>query len=149
MNARKVLLVEDDPSDVMLMKEALKRGSGLIDLQVVGDGLEAMAFLRAQGRFAGVPRPVLVLLDWRLPKMSGEEVLRDIRRDPALKLLPVLVLTTSASERDIALAYALGANCFLTKPTGLDRLRELLRLIEGFWLGFASFPPLPEAGRRP
>ncbi|HVE13954.1 MAG TPA: response regulator [Elusimicrobiota bacterium] len=137
---KRVLLVEDDPSDVMLMEEALKESGASIEFQVARDGIEAMAYLGGQGAFAGAARPSLVLLDWRLPQKSGEEVLREIRGDPALKLLPVLVLTTSASEKDVRAAYSLGANAFITKPTGMDRLRELVSLIERFWLVCASLP---------
>lgn len=143
--ARPVLLVEDDPSDQMLMREALKGGPGLIELAVVSDGLEALAYLRGQAPHAGAPRPAFVLLDWRLPGKSGAEVLADIRADASLKALPVLVLTTSASEEDVGRAYALGANCFLTKPTGLDNLQTLVRLLEEFWLTHAV---LPGPGRR-
>ena len=138
--ARQVLLIEDDPTDVMLMRHALEGSQCLIDLKVAGDGDEAMAYLRGDGRFGGAARPALVLLDWRLPKKSGEEVLREIRRDPTLKLIPVLVLTTSASDIDVRTAYSLGANAFLTKPTGLKELQTLASLIEGFWLVYGTLP---------
>lgn len=140
---RTVLLVEDDPSDVMLMQDAFKENGAAIDLKVATDGEEAMAYLRREGPFAGAGLPSLVLLDWRLPRKSGEEVLRDIRATPELKLVAVLVLTTSASERDVTVAYSLGANTFFTKPTGLDQLRKLVSLIESYWLTFATLPTLP------
>ncbi|MBI3549227.1 MAG: response regulator [Elusimicrobia bacterium] len=127
------------------MQEAVKTAQGLIDFKVVTDGVEAMAYLRGEGSFSGAARPSLILLDWRLPKKSGEEVLRDIRADPALRLIPVLVLTTSASERDVNTAYSLGANGFVTKPNGMERLQTLVSLIEGFWFTFASLPSDPEA----
>lgn len=131
---KRILLVEDDPSDVMLMREALKDTEALVELTVAGDGEEALARLRGEGRFR------LVLLDWRLPKKSGEAVLRDIRGDAALKLIPVIVLTTSSSEADVQAAYAQGANAFLTKPTGLRELRALVSSISGFWLTHAVLP---------
>lgn len=137
MNAslKRILLVEDDPSDVMLMREALKDTEALVELTVAGDGEEALSRLRGEGRFR------LVLLDWRLPKIGGEEVLREIRGDAALKMIPVIVLTTSASEADVRAAYELGANAFLTKPTGLRDLRSLVSSISGFWLTHAVLPP--------
>ena len=138
---KEVLLVEDDRSDVMLMQEALKGGQPLVDLKIAGDGDEAMAYLRGEGRFDGAARPALVLLDWRLPKKNGEEVLREIRRDPPLRLLPVLVLTTSGSDADVRTAYSLGANAFLTKPTSFIELQALASLIKGFWLTYAALPP--------
>lgn len=123
-----VLLVEDDPDDVLLLREALEGGLGLARLSVAGDGTAALERLRRP------PRPALVLLDWRLPDMDGLDVLRAVRSQAALALLPVLVLTTSASVRDKADAYAAGANCFLTKPSGLDGMRSLIRAVEAFWL---------------
>ena len=141
---REVLLVEDDPDDVMLMKNALESGRGLIDLKVVSDGVEAMTYLRGEGAFIGTSRPALILLDWRLPRKSGEEVLRELRGDAVLRLIPVLVLTTSGSDADIRTAYSLGANAFLTKPTGAVKLKELISLIERFWLDFVSLPSKPE-----
>lgn len=135
-----ILLVEDDPDDVMLMKEALSSRGSAVVLRVVVDGAQALEYLRGRGSHAGAARPSLVLLDWRLPRLSGEEVLGEIRRDPALKLLPVIVLTTSASQADVDLAYGLGANAFLTKPTGGDNLDRLVAALEDFWLRFARLP---------
>lgn len=131
---REVLLVEDDPDDVAFLRESLKGGPGLIRLKVAADGGGGLAALRGPGR------PALVLLDWRLPDMSGLDLLREIRADAAIRHVPVLVLTTSASERDRRDAYAAGANCFLTKPTGLDAMRALARALEGFWLVHADLP---------
>lgn len=135
-----ILLVEDDPDDAMLLRAALAKAAPGVKLAVAADGLEALERLRAKGRFAAAPRPALVLLDWRLPGKSGLEVLRELRGDPALKRLPVLVLTTSASERDVADAYEAGATCFLTKPAGLDALDALAASIADFWLLRASLP---------
>ena len=137
---KQVLLVEDDPSDVMMMQEAFKHGRLLVELKVAVDGAEAMAYLKREGGFSGASRPALVLLDWRLPKKNGEEVLGEIRGDPGLKLLPVIVMTTSNSEADAFAAYSLGANAFLSKPTGLKELRTLASLIDGFWLTYATLP---------
>lgn len=136
---RRVLLVEDDPDDALMMRHALAEGSAL-ELSAAEDGQEAMDYLRRQGRFAGASRPELVLLDWRLPKKSGEEVLAEIRGEPALRALPVLVLTTSESARDVRVAYELGANAFLTKPTGVAEMKRLLASIEEFWLVHARLP---------
>ncbi len=137
---REVLLVEDDPDDVAFMQDAVKAGRGLIDLKVVRDGQAALEYLRGEGRFASRTPPALVLLDWRLPRVSGSEVLHAIRADPALKLIPVLILTTSGSARDVEEAYSLGANCFLTKPTGFDGITALVASIEEFWLAHATLP---------
>lgn len=132
-----VLLVEDDPDDVLMMRLAC---AGLMELKLASDGAQALDYLRGRPPFAGAARPALVLLDWRLPRKSGEEVLRELRGDAALKLLPVLVLTTSRSEADVRAAYELGANAFLVKPTGLDRLKELAAAVAGFWLTHAVLP---------
>ncbi|MBI5203115.1 MAG: response regulator [Elusimicrobia bacterium] len=146
---RDVLLVEDDPDDVALLSEAVAAGRGLVSLKVVGDGRAALEYLRGEGRYADAARPALVRLDWRLPALSGAEVLREIRRSPELALLPVLVLTTSASEQDVAEAYRLGANCFLTKPTGLREIAALARAFEDFWLAHAVLPgKIPSRERR-
>lgn len=132
-----VLLVEDDPDDVYMMRQAC---AGLMELKLAGDGAEALEYLRRQGPFADARAPALVLLDWRLPRMSGEETLRALRADAALRLLPVLVLTTSNSEADVRRAYTLGANAYLTKPTGMEGLRALAGSIADFWLSRAVLP---------
>jgi chemotaxis family two-component system response regulator Rcp1 len=137
---REVLLVEDDPDDVLLVQEALLGCAGLIDLKTVGDGLHAADYLRGRGAYAAAAKPALMLLDWRLPGKSGLELLREIRADRRLKGLPVLVLTTSASARDVEDAYRAGANCFLTKPVGLDEMTELFRSLESFWLVHCRLP---------
>ena len=134
----KILLVEDDVDDVMLLRGALARAAPPVELAVAGNGLEALETLRD----AGAARPTLVLLDWRLPGKSGLEVLREIRGDPGLRLIPVIVLTSSTSEADVVDAYAAGANCFLTKPTGLDALDALAASLAGFWLVHARLPPV-------
>jgi CheY-like chemotaxis protein len=135
-----ILLVEDNPGDVRLTREALRESRGPTTLHVVGDGVEAMAFLRNQDRYAAAPCPDLVLLDLNLPKKGGREVLADMKGDPALKRIPVVVLTTSKAEEDILKAYDLHANCYITKPVELDRFIELIRSLEDFWLTEVNLP---------
>lgn len=134
---REALLVEDDPDDVMLMEGAVAAGKGRMSLKAVGSGEAALAYLRGGGA------PALILLDLNLPSMSGLEVLSELKRDARLRAVPVLVLTTSASEKDARAAYAAGACCFVTKPTGLDALRALAALIEELWFGFGRPVPAP------
>ncbi len=135
-----VLLVEDNPGDARLTQEALKEGKVLNRVSVVPDGIEAMAFLRRQGPYADVPRPNLILLDLNLPKKDGREVLAEIKADPDLKRIPVVILTTSQAEEDIARTYDLHANCYVTKPVDLDKFLEVVRSIEDFWLAFVQLP---------
>jgi CheY-like chemotaxis protein len=135
-----ILLVEDNPGDVRLTREALREARVQNRLHVVGDGAEAMAFLRREGRYAQAPQPDLVLLDLNLPRKDGREVLAEIKADAKLRHIPVVVLTTSAAERDVASSYALHANCYVTKPMELDHYLEAVRALEGFWLGVATLP---------
>ncbi|HEY3306657.1 MAG TPA: response regulator [Candidatus Binatia bacterium] len=136
----RILLVEDNPGDVRLTREALKEGKILNDLSVVGDGVEALAFLRREGRYAEAERPDLILLDLNLPKKDGREVLEEIKSDGDLKKIPVVVLTTSAAERDILNAYDLHANCYITKPVDLGQFIKVVQLIEDFWLMIVKLP---------
>jgi two-component system, chemotaxis family, response regulator Rcp1 len=136
----KILLVEDNPGDVRLTREALKEGKILNELSVVEDGVEALAFLRREGRYAEAARPDLILLDLNLPKKDGREVLQEIKGDGALKKIPVVVLTTSAAERDILKAYDLHANCYITKPVDLEQFMRVVQLIEDFWLTIVKLP---------
>ena len=135
-----VLLVEDSPGDVRLTREALKEAKMYIHLHVVPDGAEAMAFLKREGGHAGAPRPDLILLDLNLPKKDGREVLQEIKESPALQTIPVVILTTSASEADILRSYRHHANCYITKPVGLDGFLEVVKSIDGFWLSVVKFP---------
>ncbi|MDO8692429.1 MAG: response regulator [Dehalococcoidia bacterium] len=135
-----ILLVEDSPADVRLTIEALTGGKVLNNLSVVGDGAEALAFLRRQGRYAASPRPDIILLDLNLPKKDGREVLAEIKVDEDLKLIPVVVLTTSDAEKDILSAYGLHANCYITKPINLNQFIEVVRSIEHFWLSIVKLP---------
>ena len=135
-----ILLVEDNPADVRLTKEALKEGPMVNNLSVVHDGVDAMAFLRRQGKYALAPRPDIVLLDLNLPKKDGREVLAELKEDPNLRRIPVVVLTTSKAEQDILKAYDLHANCYVTKPVDLDEFMLLVRSIEEFWLAVVRLP---------
>ena len=136
MNATaiEVLLVEDSPGDVRLTQEAFKDAKVHINLHVASDGAKAMAFLKQEGAYATAPRPDLVLLDLNLPKKDGREVLAEIKEDPELKTIPVVILTTSASEADILRSYQLHANCYITKPVGLEGFLTVVKSIDSFWL---------------
>jgi CheY-like chemotaxis protein len=135
-----VLLVEDNPGDVRLTREALREGMIPNRLSVVSDGEEAVAFLRRQGKYAGSPRPDIILLDFNLPRMDGGEVLEEIKADEDLRKIPVVVLTTSQAIRDIHRAYDLHANCYITKPLDLDRFMDVVQSIEDFWLTVVRLP---------
>ncbi|GAG98432.1 unnamed protein product [marine sediment metagenome] len=136
-----ILLVEDNPGDVRLTREAFKEGKVLNNLSVVEDGAEAMAFLRQQGKYADVPRPDLILLDLNLPKKDGREVLPEIKGDTNLKRIPVVVLTTSKAEQDILKTYNLHANCYVTKPVDLEQFISVVRFVQHFWLSVVKLPP--------
>jgi two-component system, chemotaxis family, response regulator Rcp1 len=138
-----VLLVEDSPGDVRLTQEALKDAKVHINLRVVRDGIDAMAFLIREGEYATVPRPDLILLDLNLPKKDGREVLKEIKENPELKSIPVVILTTSASEADILRSYLLHANCYITKPVNLDGFLTVVKSIDSFWLSVVKLPPNP------
>ena len=135
-----VLLVEDSPGDVRLTQEAFRDANKSVHLHVASDGVEAMAFLRHEGAHAHAPRPDLILLDLNLPKMDGREVLANIKKDDGLKTIPVVVLTTSDAEVDIAKSYQLQANCYLTKPVQLDAFESLVKSINDFWLTKVKLP---------
>jgi chemotaxis family two-component system response regulator Rcp1 len=136
-----ILLVEDNPGDARLVKEALKDGKVLNELHVVGDGVEALDFLRRKGVYAGAVHPDLILLDLNLPKKSGHEVLAEIKDDPDLKRIPVVVLTVSKAEEDIMITYNLHGNCFITKPIDFDQFVHVVKAIEDFWLTIVKLPP--------
>jgi CheY-like chemotaxis protein len=135
-----LLLVEDNPGDVRLTREALKAGDVSVNLNVVRDGVEAIDFLRKRGQFESAPVPDLILLDLNLPRKSGREVLAEIKSDPELKRIPVLVMTTSRSDQDINRAYSLNANCYITKPMDLDEFLRIVKSIEEFWLKMVTLP---------
>jgi chemotaxis family two-component system response regulator Rcp1 len=136
----KVLLVEDNPGDVRLTKEALKEGKMLNRVTVVGDGVEALSFLRRQGKYADAGQPDLILLDLNLPKKDGRQVLAEIKADPRLKRIPVVVLTTSSAEEDILKTYDLHANCYVTKPVDLEQFMHVVKSIEDFWVTVVKLP---------
>jgi CheY-like chemotaxis protein len=138
--AIEILLVEDNLGDIRLTREVFKECKVLNNLSVAEDGEEAMAFLRRQGPYAKVTRPDLVLLDLNLPKKSGREVLAELKADPVLRRIPVVVLTTSSAETDIVKSYELHANCYLTKPVQLDEFIKVVQSIEDFWLMIVSLP---------
>jgi CheY-like chemotaxis protein len=142
--AIEVLLVEDSPGDVRLTREAFKDAKVHINLHVASDGAAAMSFLRREGDHANVPRPDLILLDLNLPRKDGREVLAEIKESPELKSIPVVILTTSASEEDILRSYQLHANCYITKPVGLSGFLKVVQSIDNFWL---SVVKLPREGR--
>jgi len=135
-----ILLVEDNPGDVRLTREAFNGGKLQNKIHVVGDGVEAMAFLRKEGEYADAPRPDIILLDLNLPKKDGREVLSEVKTDDDLKLIPVVVLTTSEAEQDILRSYALHANCYITKPVDLEQFFSVVKSIEGFWLSVVKLP---------
>ena len=135
-----ILLVEDNPGDVRLTLEALKENRLHNHLHVVEDGEEAMAFLRRESDYADAPRPDLILLDLNLPKKDGREVLAEIKEDPDLKRIPVVILTTSRAEEDVLRMYDLHANCYVTKPVDLDQFIKVVQTIEEFWLTIVRLP---------
>jgi CheY-like chemotaxis protein len=135
-----ILLVEDNPADVRLTVEALKEGQVRHRMSVARDGIEAIEMLYAQGRFAQVPRPDIVLLDLNLPRKDGREVLATVKADPSLRSIPVIVLTTSSAEEDIRQCYSLHANCYVTKPVDMEQFIGLVKLIDLFWFQAAQLP---------
>ena len=145
-----ILLVEDNPGDVRLAQEVLFEGSVRKNIAVVSDGAEAIDYLRRRGRYNRTLRPDIVLLDLNLPKRDGLEVLREIKSDPVLRAITVIVLTTSQQARDINSAYDLAANCYIVKPIGLDEFYSVMRGIEEFWMSMAALPtfdldPMPSS----
>jgi len=135
-----ILLVEDNPGDVRLTQEALKDAKLKVNLHVVNDGVEAMAFLRREGKYESKPPADLVLLDLNLPKKDGREVLAEIKSDTRLKRTPVVIVTTSKAEEDIVRTYDLHANCYVTKPLDLDQFVTMVQSIEHFWLTIVKLP---------
>ncbi len=135
-----ILLVEDNPGDVELTREAFEEGKIRNRLHIVGDGVEALAFLRRAGSYAGLPRPDIVLLDLNLPKKSGLEVLGEMKADPDLRTIPVVVLTTSRAEEDVARSYQAHANCYIAKPVDFEKFMVVVRSLEDFWLSVVRLP---------
>jgi chemotaxis family two-component system response regulator Rcp1 len=141
--AFEILLVEDSPGDVRLTREALKDAKMHINLHVVPDGMEAMAFLNREGAYADAPRPDMILLDLNLPRKDGRQVLTEIKENPALMTIPIVILTTSASEEDVLRSYRLHANCYISKPVDLDGFLKVIKSIDTFWLSIVKLPRRP------
>jgi len=135
-----ILLVEDNPGDVRLTQEALKESKVTNNLSVAEDGVEALAFLKREGKYADAPRPDLLLLDLNLPKKDGRELLEEIKANESLRCIPVVVLTTSKAEEDILRMYNQHANCYITKPIDFDQFIEVIKSIENFWLTIVKLP---------
>lgn len=135
-----ILLVEDNPGDIRLTQEALKEGSIRNELHVVKDGVEAIDYLKRKGKYTNQPTPDIILLDLNLPRKDGREVLAEIKADENLKLIPVIILTTSDADLDIQKSYKLHANCFITKPVDLDQFIFIIRQIETFWFTVVKLP---------
>ena len=136
-----ILLVEDNPGDVDLTRETLLDSKLLNHMSVVNNGVEAMAYLRREGKYVDATRPDLILLDLNLPKKDGREVLAEVKVDERLRRIPVVVLTTSSAEKDILQTYDLHANCYITKPVNLDQFSAVVRAIENFWFTIVRLPP--------
>ncbi|MGE5398760.1 MAG: response regulator [Ignavibacteriales bacterium] len=135
-----ILLVEDNPGDVYLTREALRESRFSNTLQVVKDGIECMEYLRHQGKYAQAQDPDMIILDLNLPKKNGREVLAEVKRDNSLKYIPIIVLTSSQNENDIKTSYQLNANCYITKPVDYDEFIHIIRSIENFWFTVVKLP---------
>ena len=140
MKAIDILMVEDNPGDARLTREALKESKICNNLHHVIDGVEAMAFLRKEGPYKDAPTPDIIFLDLNLPRKDGRQVLAELKVIPRLKHIPVVVLTTSEAEQDVAKSYELHANCYITKPVDLDKFVEIIHGIENFWLSIVKLP---------
>jgi len=136
-----ILLVEDNPGDIQLTRIALEDNKMSVNLNVVEDGVEALAFLKKEGQYINAPHPDLILLDLNLPRKDGREVLAEMKADPILKRVPVVILTTSQAEEDVLKAYNLCANCYINKPVDFDRFVKIVRSIENFWFTIVKLPP--------
>ena len=139
-NPTQILLVEDNPGDVRLTQEAMRDARVTNEIHVARDGVEAMQYLRGEPPFAGAVRPDLILLDLNLPKRDGRQVLAEIKTDPSLRRIPVVILTTSDSRSDVLRSYDLHANCYITKPIDLDDFVDVVRSVEDFWLRVVRLP---------
>ena len=140
LKTQNILLVEDNPADVLLTIEAFKEGAIPHELNAVNDGVEAVSYLKRAGKYADAVRPDIIILDINLPKKNGFEVLEEIKQDPDLKHIPVIMLSTSGSQHDIRKAYELHANCYLIKPVELEDFLRLIRSLENFWFNVAAIP---------
>lgn len=145
-NTIEVLLVEDNPADADLTREALEASKLVLNLSVVIDGEQCLNFLRHSGAFSHAPRPDLILLDLNLPRVSGREVLMEIKKDPGLRTIPVVVLTSSAAETDVVQSYDLGANCYITKPVDLNSFMSIVESVNEFWFTVVKLPMRSASG---
>ena len=136
-----ILLVDDNFGDVLLTKEALKGAQVRSTVSVANDGVEAMQFLKREGKYGNAPRPDLVFLDLNMPRKNGAEVLAEMKSDANLRPIPVVILTSSDADEDVVNAYQLHANCFVTKPADLDQMIKAVQAIDSFWMGIAKLPP--------
>ena len=143
--AIEVLLVEDNPGDVRLTREALKDAKVHISLHVATDGIEAMSYLERTGPHVNAPRPDLILLDLNLPRKDGREVLKEIKESPSLRTIPVVILTTSSSDADVLQSYHLHANCYISKPVDLSGFLDVVKSIDNFWLSVVKLPRQPRS----
>jgi CheY-like chemotaxis protein len=135
-----ILMVEDNPTDVLIAREGFSGAKMLNTLHMADDGIEAIEFLNKRGKYAGAPRPDLIVLDLNMPRKNGQEVLAEIKVDDNLKNIPVVILTTSKSEDDISKAYALHANCYISKPVDFDEFTDVVQTIQDFWLSVVTLP---------
>jgi CheY-like chemotaxis protein len=136
-----ILLVEDSPADILLTREAFEHNKIVNAIHVVEDGIQAIDFLYKRGAYASAPRPDLILLDLNLPRKNGREVLAEIKADPDLRSIPIVVLTTSSADEDILRAYDLNANCYVVKPVGFDNFMQVIQSIRHFWFSVVTLPP--------
>lgn len=141
MRRLEVLLIEDDAADAELTRKTLEKGKVLLNLNIVTDGEKAMQYLHRQGPYIDAARPDLVLLDLNMPRKDGREVLREMKADADLRSVPVVIVTTSSADEDILKTYGLGANCYVTKPIGLDQFTNVVKAIEDFWFTIVKLPP--------
>ena len=137
----RVLVAEDNPADADLLQETINEGKLQLKLTTVKDGVEVIEYLRGEGKFAGAPRPDLILLDLNLPRMNGRQVLAKVKSDANLRGIPIVVLTSSSAEQDIAQSYNLGANCYVMKPVDLKAFQAIVRQVEDFWFTIVKLPP--------
>ncbi len=140
MRPIEILMVEDSPTDRLITEEALANAKLLNNLNVVEDGVEAMAYLRKEGKYADKPTPDILLLDLNLPRKDGREVLAEVKGDPKLRMIPVVVLTTSKAEQDVVKAYGLHANCYITKPVDFECFTQVVQAIQNFWFSVVTLP---------
>ena len=136
-----ILLIEDNPGDVRLTQEALREAKVINNLAVVSDGVAALEYLRRKGPYANAVRPDVILLDLNLPRKDGRKVLAEIKGDPELKRIPVVVITSSSSEEDVLRSYNLHANCYISKPVDLEQFMAVVKSVEDFWMGIVKLPP--------